>query len=153
MISDVHIPLTVVWYLVYNDCAWYPTSDAEQITIFHLVLQVYCSPSLKEHLHNPVMPLLTRHIERAVSILCAHGSVCGACVLHVCCMCVACGCVVVCAYTFIVFISTSVFKMVDTTSTCTSITISNHTSIVVYTCLQQHAMLLVSTFVSYCMES
>ena len=82
MISDLHIHLTVVWYLVYNEyCAWHTTSGDEQIIVIHLVLHVYCSPSLKEHLHNLVMPLLTRHIERAVSILRTHGGVCV-------CMCV-----------------------------------------------------------------
>ena len=48
----------------------------EQITIiFHLALQVYCSPSLKEYLRNPVMPLLACNIERRESILRAHGGV------------------------------------------------------------------------------
>ena len=51
-------------------------TDEQIITIFHLVLQVYCSPSLKEHLHNPVMPLLARTIQRKESILRAHGGVC-----------------------------------------------------------------------------
>ena len=52
-------------------------ADEQIITIFHLALQVYCSPSLKEYLHNPVMPLLACNIERKESILCAHGGVCG----------------------------------------------------------------------------
>ena len=55
----------VVWYLVYNEyCTWNTTSDREQIIIFNLVLQVYCSPSLKELLYNPVMPLLTCNNKR-----------------------------------------------------------------------------------------
>ena len=85
--SDHHIPLNVVWYLVYNE--WHTTSGDEQIkAIFHLVLQVYCSPSLKEYPHNPVMPLLARTIQRKVSILHAHAW----------CVC-ACVCVVVmCEY-------------------------------------------------------
>ena len=92
MFSDLHIPLTVVWYLVYNEyCTWHTTSDNEQIIIiFHLVLQVYCSPSLKELLYNPVMCLLACTMERTASILCIHSGV-RACV----CVCV----VVVCAYT------------------------------------------------------
>ena len=85
MFSDLHIPLTDVWYLVYSEyCTWYTTSDNEQIiAIFHLVLQVYCSPSLKEHLHNPVMPFLARSKERRASILHAHGGGC-ACVFGGC---------------------------------------------------------------------
>ena len=55
--------------------------------------RVYCSPSLKEYLRNPVMPLLARHKQRKESILCAYGGVC-MCVV-VCeymrvCLCVAC---------------------------------------------------------------
>ena len=105
MFSVLHIPLNVVWYLVYNEyCTWHTTSDDEQIiAIFHLGLQVYCSPSPKEHLHNPVMPLLARNIERRGSILCAHGGVCGR--VGVCWWCVNIHCVC---------ISTSVFRMVDT---------------------------------------
>ena len=77
MFSDLDILLYVVWYLVYNEyCTWHNTSGDEQITVIHLVLQVYCSPSLKEYLHNPVMSLLARNMERTVSILRAHGGVC-----------------------------------------------------------------------------
>ena len=74
------------------------TDEQIIITIFHLGLQVYCSPSLKEHLHNSVMPLMTGNIERTVFILCAHGGVC-VCVVVVCdvcvhvCVCVCGGCV------------------------------------------------------------
>ena len=74
-------------------------TDEQIITIFHLGLQVYCSPSLKEYLHSPVMPLLARKIERRASILRAHGGVC-----------------VWWWYVNIHFvcISTNVFRMVDT---------------------------------------
>ena len=65
-------------------------TDEQLIVIIYLVLQVYCSPSLKEQVHNHVMPLLARNIERTVSILCAHGGVC----VHVCmCVCVRVMCV------------------------------------------------------------
>ena len=83
-------------------------TDEQIIVIIHLVLQVYCSPSLKEHLHNPVMPLLTRNKERKETILRAHGGMCACvCVVVVCeyirvCLCVACGCVVMCTYTALV---------------------------------------------------
>ena len=115
MFSDLHIPLNVVWYLVYNE--YYhgtPQVTVEQIiTIIHLGLQVYCSPSLKEHLHNPVMSLLTRSMQRKESILHAHGGVCAlhVCVVvcDVCCMWV-CGCVVVCIC-ICVIISASAFRM------------------------------------------
>ena len=53
-------------------------------TIFYLVLQVYCSPTLKEYVHNPAMTVLACNVERTVSILCVHG------VVH------ACVCVVLC---------------------------------------------------------
>ena len=56
----------------------------EQIKIFHLVLQVYCSPSLKEHLHNPVMTLLACKMERTGSFLCAQGVVCVCVCVGVC---------------------------------------------------------------------
>ena len=97
MFSDLHIPLTVVWYLVYNEyCTWHTTSDDEQIIIiFHLGLQVYCSPSLKEYLHNPVMPLLAHSKERRASILRAHMVVCVVVVCAYICMFV-CMCVCVC---------------------------------------------------------
>ena len=75
-------------------------TDEQTITIFHLVLQVYCSPSLKEHLHNPVMPLMARNIQRKESILCAHGDVCM--------------CVLLCVHMHCVIISDSAFRMVDT---------------------------------------
>ena len=62
-------------------------TDEEIIAIIYLRLQVYCSPTLKEHLHNPVMPLLARKIERKESTLHARGGVCvhvyGGCVFHV----------------------------------------------------------------------
>ena len=68
----------------------------EQITILHLALQVYCSPSLKEYLHSPVMPLLARTIQRKEPILCTHSGVCTWCVCGICvCVCV---CVVVCVH-------------------------------------------------------
>ena len=72
-------------------------TDEQIIVVIHLALQVYCSPSLKEQVHNPVMPLLARNKERKETILRAHGGVC-ACVgvWWLCVMCVACGCVVVC---------------------------------------------------------
>ena len=61
-------------------------TDEQIIVIIHLALKIYCSPSLKEHLHNLVMPLLARHMERTASILRAHGV--GVCVCGVvCCMC------------------------------------------------------------------
>ena len=127
MFSDLHIPLTVVWYLVYNEyCTWHTTSDDEQIiTISHLVLQVYCSPSLKEYLYNPVMTLLARNMERRGSILCAHGGVC-ACVcvwwLYVhthTCLCVACAwvCGDVCMH-ISVCICVSAIRTVDTNLQC-----------------------------------
>ena len=78
-------------------------TDEQIITIFHLVLQVYCSPSLKEHLHSPVMTLLACNMERTGSILRAHGVVCG-CVCNVVSinvnayLCVACACVCGCVY-------------------------------------------------------
>ena len=80
-------------------------TDEQIKVIFHLVLQIYCSSSLKEQVHNPVMPLLACIRERKESILHAHGGVCMhvcvwwlcvMCVACVCVMCVACGCVVVC---------------------------------------------------------
>ena len=76
----------------------------EQIIIFHLALQVYCSPSLKQHLHNPVMTLLACKIERTVSILCANV------------LCVACAwCMVVCTSALVcAFMWVSAFRMVDT---------------------------------------
>ena len=90
-------------------------TDEQTITIFHLVLQVYCSPSLKEYLHNPVMPVLARNIERTASILCAYGGVCG-----------RVGVWWLCVNIHFVCISTSAFRMVDTSIqhisviTCTS---------------------------------
>ena len=72
-------------------------TDEQIITIFHLALQVYCSPSLKEHLHNPVMTLLACNIERTVSILCAHGVMCGVVCMNICVLHVhVCGCVYKC---------------------------------------------------------
>ena len=56
-----------------------------QLTNNDLLLQVYCSPSLKEHLHNPVMTVLACDIERKESILHAHSVVC-ACVCGVVCI-------------------------------------------------------------------
>ena len=118
MFSDLLISLNVVWYLVYNEyCTWYTTSDDKQIiTVFHLILQVYCSPCLKEYLHNPVMSILTCNVERRGSILHAHGGVC-ACV----------GVWWLCVNIHFVCISTSAFRMVDT-SLQVYIHISNHTS-------------------------
>ena len=129
MFSDLHIPVNVVWYLVYNEYStWHITSD--RWTKKNLVLKVYCSPSLNELLHNSVMPLLARNKERKKAILHVHG-VCVVVVCDVCCMwkcgcvyiylwnnssvvhrwCVCmCGCVVVaCTITF-VCISTSAFR-------------------------------------------
>ena len=96
-------------------------TDEQIITVFHLVLQVYCSPSLKELLHNPVMPLLARIIERRGSTLCAHSGVC-ACVcvwwLYVhthACLCVACAWVCGCVCMHIsVCICVSAIRIVDT---------------------------------------
>ena len=113
MFSDLHIPLDVVWYLVYNEyCHGTPqVTDEQIIVILHLVLQVYCSPSLKEQIHNPVMPLLARNKERKETILRAHGGmcacvcVCGGCVMWVCCCVYICICVI---------ISASAFRMLDT---------------------------------------
>ena len=106
-VGYIYIPLNVACYLVYNE-----VTDEQIITIFYLVLQVHCSPSLKEYLHNPVMPHLARSIERKESILCAHGGVC-ACV----------GVVVVCEYIqhLCQCIQNGAYK-----STCKCI--SNHTS-------------------------
>ena len=53
-----------------------------QLTNNNLGLQVYCSLSLKELLHNTVMTVHTCNIERTGSILCAHGVMCA-------CVCVA----------------------------------------------------------------
>ena len=96
-------------------------TDEQIITIFHLVLQVYCSPSLKEQVHNPVMPLLACIRERKESILHAHGGVCARvgvwwlCVVCVCGGCVWCVCTCVCGCVYIsVIISASAFRMVDT---------------------------------------
>ena len=85
MFSNIRIPLNVVVLSVNIVHGITQVTDEQIITIFHLVLQVYCSPSLKEHLHNPVMTLLARSIERKESILHVHGVVC------------ACVCVVLCA--------------------------------------------------------
>ena len=75
------------------------TQLSDRSTIFHLVLQVYCSPSLKEHLHNSVMIVLACNIQRKESILCAHIVLCV-------CVCInihayllhewVCGCVYTC---------------------------------------------------------
>ena len=56
-----------------------------QLTNNNLGLQVYCSLSLKEFLHNPVMTVLACNIERTGSILREHGIMC-VCV----CVCVTC---------------------------------------------------------------
>ena len=92
-------------------------TDEQIITIFHLVLQVHCSPSLKEHLHNPVMTFHACSIERTDSILCAHGGVCGVVCVNVhAYLCVAWAgvwcvymCISVCIHACI-----SAFQMVDT---------------------------------------
>ena len=86
-------------------------TDEQIITILHLVLQVNCSPSLKEYLHSPVMTHLACNIQRTVSILCAHGVVCACvcvvlcawmymyiCVLYVHVCVVVCTCALVCAF-------------------------------------------------------
>ena len=88
------------------------TSDRR--TIFHLILQVYCSLSMKEHLHNPVMTLLACNIKRTVSILHAHGSVFGCvCVCDVCVNVHGCEVVYTCALVC-AFMCVSTFRMVDT---------------------------------------
>ena len=71
-------------YLLYN-ALLYVTLQLTEEHNFHLPLQVYCSPSLKELLHNPVMTLLACNKERTGSILHAHGVVC-ACVCVVLCV-------------------------------------------------------------------
>ena len=123
-LHSIPISLNVVWYLVYNECTAHGTTlvKGEQI-IFHLVLQVYCSPSLKQYLHSPVMTLLACNIERTVSILCAYSGGCACvCVLHVHGCVVVCTCALVCVNALIPsggYKSTSIL-------TC----ISNHTSTV-----------------------
>ena len=88
-------------------------TDEQIITIFHLALQVYCSPSLKEHLHNPVMTLLACNIERRVSILCAHGVMCGVVCMNICVLHVhVCGCVY--KWISLCIHLHSAFQMVDT---------------------------------------
>ena len=82
----------------------------EIIVISHLVLQVYRSPSLKQHLHNPVMSLLACTKERKESILYAYGGVCM--------------CVCVCGYVYI-YIRVSVFRMVDT-----NLQVQKHVSVI-----------------------
>ena len=79
LLTFIHIPLNYVWYWVYNEYTEHGTTQVteNQRIIFNLALQVYCSPSLKEHLHNPVMTLLACTVERTGSILRAHGGVCG----------------------------------------------------------------------------
>ena len=86
MFSNLHISLNVVWYLLYSECCtWCTTSERwTNNKIFHLVLQVYCSPSLKEHLHNPFTSLLACIIERRASILRAHGVCVHVCVWWLC---------------------------------------------------------------------
>ena len=93
-------------------CGTLQVTDEQIKVIFHLVLQIYCSPSLKEQVHNPVMPLLARKEERTVSILCACSGVCACvcvcdgciciymhvCVLHVHGCEVVCTCALVCAF-------------------------------------------------------
>ena len=64
---------------MYNELLYITLQLTEEHN-FHLVLQVYCSSSLKELLHNPVMTLLARIKQRKESILHAHGSVRGGCV-------------------------------------------------------------------------
>ena len=46
-----------------------------QLTNNNLGLQVNCSLSLKEFLHNPVMTVLARTIQRKESVLCGYGGV------------------------------------------------------------------------------
>ena len=78
-------------YLVYNELLYITL----QLTNNNLVLQVYCSLSLKEHLHNPVMTLLARN-NRGKNPSCVDMVVC----MYVCgvvcectCLCIACECV------------------------------------------------------------
>ena len=104
----MRIPLNACC-VVHNVLGTTQVRDEQITTIFHLVLQVYCSPSLKEHLHNTVMTLLACDIERKESILHAHGGgvggggggggVCVCVCVYVCvCVCVClCVCVVLCA--------------------------------------------------------
>ena len=89
MFSDLHIPLNVQWI-------HYMTSD--RWTNNNLALQVYCSPSLKELLHNSVMPLLARNKERKEPKLHVHGMWWCVCVVVVCDVCCIWN-VVVCTYT------------------------------------------------------
>ena len=107
LLTIIRIPLNVVWYLVYNEYTEHGTTQVteNQRIIFYHALQVYCSPSLKEHLCNPVMALLACTVERTGSILRAHGGVCGVvcvniharlCVTCAWCM-VVCTCALVCA--------------------------------------------------------
>ena len=90
-----------------------------QRIIFHLGLQVYCGPSLKEHLHNPVMTHPACNIEWKVFILHTYGDVCmfvWCCVYEYKCMFVHYMCIMVygCVYTCIsVCHCVTAFKMVD----------------------------------------
>ena len=121
--SDIDISLNVVWYLVYNEHTAHCTTQMTEkqiITLFHLVLQVYCSSSLKEDLHNPVMTVPACSMQRTVSILCAHVCVCVVWVvlyvrectfMFVCYMYMVCGCAYMCIS---VCHCVSALRMVDT---------------------------------------
>ena len=71
-------------YLLYNELL-YVTLQLTEEHNFYLPLQVYCSPTLKELLHNTVMTVLACNKERTDSILRAHGVMC-ACVCVVLCV-------------------------------------------------------------------
>ena len=89
MLSELFSLEYCVKYLVYNELLYITL----QLTNNNLGLQVYCSPSLKELLHNTVMTVLTCNMERTGSILHAHGVVCVNVHAY---LCVKCVCVVVC---------------------------------------------------------
>ena len=124
-------------------------TDEQIITILYLVLQVNCSPSLKEYLHNPVMTHLACNIQRTVSILCAHGVVCACvcvvlcvwmymhiCVLHVHVCVVVYTCALVCA-----FMCVSAFWMVDT-----NLQIYLHVPVITQAQNNTHTVLAISIF-------
>ena len=118
------VVLSVQWIMHMAHHKW-------QMTIFHLILQIYCSLCLKEHLHDPFMSVLACNIERTVSVLRAHGvmCVCGVVCINVhTYLCVACACVCGCMYMCIsvcAFMCVSAFWTVDTNL---QVTIRNHTS-------------------------
>ena len=122
-------------------------TDEQIITILHLVLQVNCSPSLKEYLHSPVMTHLACNIQRTASILCANGVVC-ACVwccvrectcIFVCCMCM---CVWLCVHVHqCVHSCVSAFQMVDT-----NLQIYLHVPVITQAQNNAHTVLAISIF-------